>query len=320
MLKAAGLYAVNSQLLNRMTKDLLNKQLSELARIARGNKTNRLFFRPYAYLFAILYRKFVYGRKKKETIKKAKLFWGEEMLVALPSATDIYIADGKTHDSEIRLASFLIESLQLGDHFLDIGAHYGYFSRLAAFLTGRGGKVICLEPTRDTFDLLKRNVAGSNIIPINKAASDSEKILTFYEFSNQQSEYNSVNVEQFEEEQWFKDAPPKKVEVTATTIDNLIVEEKGFNPAVIKIDVEGAEYEVMNGGKNYLLNSNPVIVMEYLEEKRQNVVHRQAIELLRSWGYRTFSITPDGSLQGEDDIDAYLLTNKLDSDNIVLMK
>jgi len=303
-----------------ITKDILNRQLRKLAGIAGGNKLARLLFRPYPYLFAVLYREFIYKNKKKEVFKNARLFWGEDMLVALPSATDIYIAGGKTHDSELRLAAFLINRLHAGSHFLDIGAHYGYFSRLAAFVIGNTGKVVCLEPAGNTFSLLQKNISGRNIVAINKAVSDTERVLSFYEFSNQQSEYNSVNVEQFREERWFKESPPKKVEVNATTIDNIIAQEKGFNPAVIKIDVEGAEYEVINGGKNYLQSQSPVIVMEYLEAKRQNVAHKQAVELLRTWGYRTYTISAGGSLEDVADIDAYLAENKIDSDNIVLMK
>lgn len=106
--------------------ELLIKQLSEVEKIASSSKIRRLLDNPYKYLYAILFRQLAYSRKKREVIKTTTLFYGKKMKVALPASTDIYLTGGKSHDSEIRLARFLIQNLSGEEHFLDIGAHYGY--------------------------------------------------------------------------------------------------------------------------------------------------------------------------------------------------
>lgn len=77
------------------------------------------------------------------------------MNIALPASTDIYLTGGKSHDSEIRLAKFLIKNLNQGDNFVDIGAHYGYFTLLGAHLVGKGGRVF-FEPGKSTYSLLEK--------------------------------------------------------------------------------------------------------------------------------------------------------------------
>ena len=52
-----------------------------------------------------------------------QLFTGQSFSVNLPSGLDLYLVGGKSHDSEIRLAHYLITTLSSKDYFLDIGAH-----------------------------------------------------------------------------------------------------------------------------------------------------------------------------------------------------
>lgn len=295
-------------------------KINRVETIANLSKMGRLLNNPVKYIYAILFREFIYALNKKEKTIDTNLFYGKNMKVALPASTDIYLTGGKSHISEIRLAKFLINNLKAGDNFLDIGAHYGYFTLIGAELVGQTGSVVSFEPSNNNYALLFENtneLTNTNIY--KKAMSSTNDNIIFYEFQNLQSEYNTANIAQFENEQWFRDAPPTKIEVEAGTID-LLTQEAKFSPAIIKIDVEGAEDKVIQGGLNYFSNHTPKIVMEYLEPNRENKNHKIAEELLVQLGFKTHIINSEGFLEIITDIDSYLIAKKLESDNIVFVK
>lgn len=294
-------------------------QLRQVERLAQGSRWSRFIHNPVGYLFAILHRRFIYAGQKKETLRKAGLFFGPEMYVALPAATDIYLTGGKSHDSEIRLSKFLIRQLKRNDHFLDIGAHFGYFSILASRIVGREGKVCAFEAASKSFSVLQLNASDHHFNAKHEAVSDKPGILTFYEFPNLYSEYNTMEIAQFEQEAWFVNYPPKAVQVRALTIQD-IIDQYHIYPQIIKIDVEGAEYKVIEGAINYFSEQNPYFVMEYLAKSRSNEAHMKAVSLMRSLNYTTYIINHNGLLEVVNDIDASMHAAKLDSDNVVFKK
>ncbi|MCY1532314.1 methyltransferase, FkbM family [compost metagenome] len=153
----------------------------------------------------------------------------------------------------------------------------------------------------------------------NKAVSRDKGVLSFYEFPNLYSEYNSLDVSQFEHEKWFKKSPPKKTTVPTASLDLLYAQYENA-PKIIKIDVEGAENLVISGAQQILTASKPVIIMEFLASDRQNETHKEAASQLAAHGYIAHIILPDGALQEVKDIDAYLEQIQLESDNIVFRK
>jgi FkbM family methyltransferase len=197
---------------------------------------------------------------------------------------------------------------------------FGYFSLLASNLVEESGKVLVFEAAQKNFSLLQSNCAPfKNIRLYNNAVSDKSEILTFYEFPALYSEYNTVDISQFENEPWFKQYPPKKIEVQSLTLDETLLS-MDLEPSIIKIDVEGAEFKVISGMTALLEKYPLVIVMEYLNPSRHNTEHQKAAELLRSKGYEQFIILHGGDLKKIADIDKYLLKGNFESDNIVFKK
>ena len=249
------------------------------------------------------------------------VFWGGNMQIALPAATDIFLTGGKSHPSEILLARFIINHVDEGAHFLDIGAHYGYFSLLASEIVGTSGRVYSFEPATAAFSILTSNCTSAkfkNIIVYKEAVSDEPGMLTFYEFPNLYSEYNTMNVGQFGNEKWFKEYEPTPNTVAARTID--LITSDSFCPAMIKIDVEGAEDKAIAGGDRFLANNNPYVVMEYLSDARGNEAHKKAASILQGMGYIQHFIDQSGHLVKLDVVEEHLVRQKLDSDNIVFKK
>ena len=294
-------------------------QLHEVERLSAGSRWARFIHNPGGYLFAILHRRFIYPGRKNEAYRKAGLFFGADMNIALPAATDIFLTGGKSHDSEIRLAKFIIMNLKSKDHFLDIGAHFGYFSILASRIVGPEGKVLAFEAASKSFSLLQLNGDAHHFTAKHEAVSDKTGSLTFYEFPNLYSEYNTMEIAQFEQEAWFQYYKPTAVQVRALTIED-IIDQYNIHPQIIKIDVEGAEYKVIDGSRQYFKDNDPYFVMEYLAENRSNEAHKKAVELMRSLDYNTFIINSAGVLEEVNDIDASMHDAKLDSDNVVFKK
>ncbi len=303
-----------------MDKHLLIKNIEKVEQIASASKFKRMLMHPFKYISAILFREVIYKRGKIEREVKTRTFFDTEIHVLLPSGTDIYITGGKSHDSEIRLAKFIIHKLKHSDVFVDIGAHYGYFSLLASKLVGEKGKVYSYEASPVTYRVLCKNTRNkSNIKSFNLAVSDEDAELIFHEFPNLYSEYNTLFVDQFKNEIWFSTYKPKEVKVKSIILDSILSDRKIF-PKIFKIDVEGAEYKVILGIRRYLTENAPYVVMEYWSKEKPNMEHQKAEKNLKSLGYLPFAIDKSGKLKKLDSISNYLELNKLESDNIVFLK
>lgn len=303
-----------------MDKQHLLNNIESVATLAFASKFRRMLRQPVKYLRAIVFREFIYRKKRQEKEVVCQTFFKTKMNILLPASTDIYLLGGKSHFSEIKLAKFLINNLNTGHSFLDIGAHYGYFALLASGLVGKQGKVVAFEASPVTFKILEKNKNRvANLTVFNKAVSDAEIELTFYEFPNLYSEFNTLEIDQFEKESWFDAFEPQKIKVPSEQLDNYL-EREHFNPEIIKIDVEGAEFKVLKGARKYLSANSPVIVMEYLSTERGNKEHVKAEDFLRSLNYSPNVIDESGALKPVSNIAIYLEENQFESDNIVFVR
>jgi FkbM family methyltransferase len=149
-----------------------------------------------------------------------------------------------------------------GDIVIDIGAHIGLYTIIASKRVGMQGKVIAIEADPKNFEVLKRNIYINNlrnVIALNYAANSEEKKMKLYlpsqaKLSN--TIYNTLmsdrahGVEQF-------------VEVNANKLDFLLQSTGIKHEEVnwIKIDVEGAEYEVLRGAKDILSKSRDISLL-----------------------------------------------------------
>ncbi len=299
--------------------DLLQR-LQQVEKLGRTGKLGRLLHNPLRYISTQVFAKMLYPINKKASLKTVSTFFGSDMQVLLPASADIYLTGGKTHDSEVRFARYMIQQIKPGDVYIDVGAHFGYFSLLAAKLCGADGKVYAFEPAKNTYAVMKQNTAQfASIIPLHNAVSDTEETISFFEFPVLYSEYNTMNISQFENEDWIKAYKPEKTEVRAVTLD-MFTETMMETPSFIKIDAEGAEDKVIGGSLELLKKHSPVIIMEYLAASRHNAPHAKAELLLRSCNYLPHIITPEGEISKITDVAAFFAGHHTDSENIVFIK
>lgn len=308
----------NSRVTDKPDSHCLHVALDRLTRRAQGSKWRRLLAAPGRYLYGQFFRHLFYRYTHRGIRRRAVTFFGYPLWVMLPAGMDIYLLGGKSHDTEIRLARFLLRTLQPGDTFVDVGAHFGYFSLLASRLVGPAGRVVAIEAATDTFQLLSDNTDGhTNITAHHLACSERDGETTFYEFPALYSEYNTLHPEQFSTYDWAGQV--RKQVVRSIRLDTFL-QRRELLASFIKIDVEGAEADVIAGLPATLSGpAAPLIALEYLSDKRHNTAHRTAAARLEAVGYRPYLIAADGVLRpiALSEIAYHLQKQGLESENII---
>lgn len=142
-------------------------------------------------------------------------------------------------------------AIKPGSTVLDIGAHHGYFSILAAREVGENGQVYALEPVPKNFQILTRNIelnGFNNVLPINKAVSDQNTTLPFYFRSETGTGGSLLKTDRTNEE---------SVNVECVTIDDLL---DGRTVNVLKMDVEGFEPRAIIGMQRTLSQVDDLVL------------------------------------------------------------
>lgn len=157
------------------------------------------------------------------------------------------------------------------DVAFDLGANHGFFTML---LARHARVVIAVEPLSPNVAILARHLAINEIknCEIVRAAAGRENGTAFFA---QGANHATGRV-----------SAEGTLTVDVVSLDELV---KKFGPAsVIKIDVEGAELEVLAGGANYLKKHRPRLFVS----THSTEIHGQCAGLLESLG---FSLQTDGS-------------------------
>jgi FkbM family methyltransferase len=150
----------------------------------------------------------------------------------------------------------------LGGVFIDVGAHVGKYTVLVSKIVGPDGMVIALEPNPENFKALKRNIKLNNlrnVVAYNVAASNKTGPLKF--FAGDDSACFSV------ENRYSRGT----VTVKAQLLDEIVNELNLNRVDLVKIDVEGGEYEVLLGLEETLRIFRPKVILEVWMENIDRV-------------------------------------------------
>lgn len=143
--------------------------------------------------------------------------------------------------------------------YLDIGANIGLYSLFVAKRVQKRGKVIAFEPHPNTFDKLTENIRlnnFNNIIAINKALGNEKNFV----YINQCEDSAKTFVSNLKTDQ-------SEMKVEMVNLDYFLKENQIDKIDYVKIDVEGFEFYVLQGMKELLKNSPPLIIQIELYEK-----------------------------------------------------
>lgn len=167
--------------------------------------------------------------------------FGLKMVVQPPDAIQTMIL--LTGRWEPQISRYLEARLRPGDIFIDVGANIGHHTLLAAHLVGPTGRVYAFEASPSIYRKLVRNIElndASNIVVTNKAVASKPGKLDFW-LASDKNLGHSTTVSQLASDEGMR----LEAQVDADTLEHLLPADVLSRARVIKIDVEGAERDVL---------------------------------------------------------------------------
>lgn len=185
---------------------------------------------------------------------------------------------------EPRVVEFLDEELRQGDVFIDVGAHIGWHSLVAAQRLTElgGGAVVAFEPTTDSADKIRvaaaRNRLSVEVVQVALGEDDGETAL----FSDPNYDEHDAGVRS----QYGKGRLVERVAVVS--FDHWVAQRGLPRMDLVKMDVEGAEPAVIKGMKESLRTFRPralIVEVKRYSFERAATEESALLELVESLGY-----------------------------------
>ena len=160
--------------------------------------------------------------------------------------------------------------------FIDIGSHLGKYAVIIGKRLENNGEVLAIEPEKRNVGLIKKNISLNklkNVILEPVACFNKNKMTKLYlDINFDKGSANSSLI---------KCEGKIPIEVPSRTLDFLVKKNRLANIKLVKIDVEGAETEVLKGGMKTIKKYRPKIIFETWGNKSLEKVKK----LLSKYGY-----------------------------------
>lgn len=214
-----------------------------------------------------------------------------------------WLLENSSLDTQLRMGSFepaeshfVAQFLRPGMTVLDIGAHHGFHTLLASLLVGNKGKVISFEPSPRERKRLARHIRFNKCknvriepVALGKSTGKSD----FFLVEGYSDYCNSLRPPAVEEQ-------TRRIQVDMTTLDEYLSRSGVAKVDFIKIDVEGAEVDLLRGARKTLESGEqrPVLLVEVSDTRTKPWGYRAGdiIHLLHQWRYEWFLLKEDGGL------------------------
>ncbi|HLJ93373.1 MAG TPA: FkbM family methyltransferase [Gemmataceae bacterium] len=207
---------------------------------------------------------------------------GHTLRIRLAQWVDLTSLIGRPEEAVVER---IVKDVPVGGTVIDAGAHIGRYTLMAASAVGPSGRVIAIEPGPDTFTLLRENAALNQmtwITPIQAALGKEDGWADLFTGSDQAT--NSLRGEWLDKLEGFESITRRSCQkVTVRSLPSLLAELGLGSVDLLKIDVEGAELEVLQGARALLRSGQ---IKQIICEVHQPTVRPAEIRtLLRSCGF-----------------------------------
>ncbi len=157
---------------------------------------------------------------------------------------------------QVGLQEAFVRLLRPGATVWDVGAHIGFFTALAARCVGPGGRVHAFEPLpANRIRLLEtiemNGLEAVEVHPTAVADRAGTRQLYGHSSTSMWSLVERANVQH--------------IEVPCVTLDGLLAERSFGIPALVKVDVEGAELDVLRGGLHLITETSAALIVEFTD-------------------------------------------------------
>jgi len=196
-----------------------------------------------------------------------------------------FVAYSPVSDYNHADTDLIVSEFKNSDIFVDIGANVGFYTALAL---NAGKHVIAVEPMAQNLRFIFQNLAinkwnNIEVFPIGLSATTGiAKIYGACTGASLVKNWSGVS------EQW-------KHSIPINTLDNILVNRFNNRRILIKIDVEGAEFDLMSGAKETLARAiRPVWIVEICFKEHFsagfNANFTKTFKLFWDSGYQSFTI------------------------------
>ncbi len=211
------------------------------------------------------------------------------------SPLDQQLMNGEFESSELL---FVQEFLRPGMTVLDIGAHHGLYTLLAAKKVGASGRVIAFEPSPRERGRLSKNVQFNRMTNVQieacaLGATTSRVELYLADYGNDWCNSLKPPVE----------GAPKTVVVDVCSLDDVIARLALKEIDFLKLDIEGGKLAALKGAAALLASSKrPVILIEVQDLRTEPWGHKalDVVRYLEQANYRWANVVAGGRLQPLD--------------------
>jgi len=227
--------------------------------------SSRKIFKNW-YLYPMVYLKLTKNEHvifETKSGQKIKIRVNSTDLMAL---THVWLIQEYHHDG------FNIET---NDIIIDVGAHIGLFALYASQFC-KNGKIICYEPIKENYDLLLENIKQNkitNIIAYNSAVSNKSSTVKIYVNEDESGHSMFVKNKNF-------------VTVNSVSIFDIFQKNNINTCDFLKLDCEGAEYEIINSLKEDLFRKIKKTIIEYHRADTNPELLENLIEQLESQNFK----------------------------------
>jgi FkbM family methyltransferase len=209
------------------------------------------------------------------------------------------LTSGNIYEPDV--SRVFLRVLREGDTAIDVGANVGFFTMLSAALVGPAGKVVSFEPDERNRSRLNANLAlnsFNNVTLVENPASNKIEQVEFFINSDDSGGNALWDPGQFPGNTKSQ-ANCHPLYMTTTTLDDALENDDAPPPKLIKVDTEGADQHVLEGGRQLLTGASvPFVIAELHEFGLEKMGCSQATfrGLMENLGYSTFALFYSGAL------------------------
>jgi FkbM family methyltransferase len=229
-------------------------------------------------------------------------------MVARHYVANRMMKDGIFETEEVELIK---NKLPTVDVFVDVGANIGFYSCIACSL---GKYVVAVEPQSQNLDCLYTNLNNNNwqsaeVFPLG--LSNKPGLLTLYGASGPSASLVSG---------WAGYSTKYKKMIPVNTLDTLLGQRFEGKKLFIKIDVEGAEYNVLRGAlKTLCMSPRPIwfieICLNEFHPGEMNFAYEATFDLFWKYGYEARMANKEYTLVTPGDIKSWIANKSSVVDN-----